>query len=75
MPFMYCNHSGCNETVKLPAQYCAKHQPAKLSESVTAKAKDLTLKIDTSNAVREVLEDKGLLDLIEPKGNTKKTTK
>lgn len=34
MPFMYCNHSGCNETVKLPAQYCAKHTPAKLSDSV-----------------------------------------
>lgn len=35
MPFMFCNHAGCNETVKLPAQYCAKHQPAKLSESLT----------------------------------------
>lgn len=34
MAYMYCNHSGCNETVKLPAQYCAKHQPAKLSESI-----------------------------------------
>ena len=34
MAYMYCNHSGCNETVKLPAQYCVKHQPAKLSESV-----------------------------------------
>ncbi len=34
MPFMYCNHSGCNETVKLPAQYCVKHQPAKLPDSV-----------------------------------------
>lgn len=82
MAYMYCNHSGCNETVKVPAQYCTKHQPKK--------AKDLTLKIDTSNAVREVLEDKGLLDLIEPlkdtthldlldkankSMNTKKTTK
>ena len=34
MAYMYCNHSGCNETVKLPAQYCAKHKPAKLHESV-----------------------------------------
>lgn len=34
MAYMYCNHSGCNETVKLPAQYCAKHQPAKLSDSI-----------------------------------------
>lgn len=34
MPYMFCNHSGCNETVKLPAQYCANHQPAKLSESI-----------------------------------------
>lgn len=67
MPFMYCNHQGCNETVKLPAQHCAKHQPKT--------AKDLTLKVDTSNAVREVLEDKGLLDLIEPKDKANKTTK
>lgn len=25
MPYMYCNHAGCNETVKLPNKYCAKH--------------------------------------------------
>lgn len=36
MPYMYCNQQGCNETVKLPAQYCAKHQPAKLPESINA---------------------------------------
>lgn len=36
MPYMYCNQEGCNETVKLPAQYCAKHKPAKLPESITA---------------------------------------
>lgn len=35
MPYMYCNYQGCNETVKLPAQYCAKHQPAKLPEALT----------------------------------------
>lgn len=34
MPYMYCNQQGCNETVKLPAQYCAKHKPAKLPESI-----------------------------------------
>ena len=34
MPYMYCNQEGCNETVKLPAQYCAKHQPATLPESI-----------------------------------------
>ena len=34
MPYMFCQHSGCNETVKLPAQYCAKHQPGKLPESI-----------------------------------------
>lgn len=34
MPYMYCNQQGCNETVKLPAQYCAKHQPAKLPKGV-----------------------------------------
>lgn len=34
MPYMYCNQEGCNETVKLPEQYCAKHQPAKLPDSI-----------------------------------------
>ena len=37
MPYMFCQHSGCNETVKLPAQYCAKHQPAKLSDPLPTK--------------------------------------
>lgn len=36
MPYMYCNQEGCNETVKLPENYCAKHKPAKLPESMTA---------------------------------------
>lgn len=67
MPFMPCKHTGCNETVQVPNRYCAKHKPKKASE--------LTVKIDTSNAVREVLEDKGLLNIIEPKVKTKKTTK
>lgn len=34
MPYMYCNQEGCNETVKLPEQYCTKHQPAKLPDSI-----------------------------------------
>lgn len=29
MPFMYCNHAGCNETVQLPNKYCPKHTPNK----------------------------------------------
>lgn len=37
MPYMYCNQEGCNETVKLPAQYCAKHKPAKLPEVLATK--------------------------------------
>ena len=67
MAYMYCNHSDCNETVKLPNKYCYKHTPKK--------AKELTLDVDTSKVVREVLDDKGLLNIIEPKGKTKKTTK
>lgn len=35
MPYMYCNQEGCNETVKLPERYCAKHKPAKLPEAMT----------------------------------------
>lgn len=64
---MYCNHAGCNETVKLPNKYCHKHTPKKAS--------DLTVKLDTGKIVREVLADKGYSDIIEPKGKTKKTTK
>ena len=67
MAYMYCNHEGCNETVKLPDKYCINHTPKKAS--------NLTLNVDTSKVVRQVLEDKGLLDIIEPKGKTKKTTK
>lgn len=25
MAYMYCNHTGCNETVKVPTKYCPKH--------------------------------------------------
>lgn len=61
MAYMYCNHSDCNETVKVPNQYCYKHTPKK--------AKDLTCNVDAGKVVR--------LDLFEPKakGKTKKTTK
>ena len=37
MPFMYCNHSGCNETVKLPAQYCAKHTSLNVPDPLPVK--------------------------------------
>ena len=67
MAYMYCNHSDCNETVQLPNKYCYKHTPKK--------AKELTLDVDTSKVVREVLDDKGLSNIIELKGKTKKTTK
>lgn len=68
MPYMYCNQSGCNETVKLPANYCAKHQPAKLSESMT---------VQESESVK-ALKDTTHLDLLDKANksmNTKKTTK
>lgn len=71
MAYMYCNQEGCNETVKLPNKYCYTHTPFEQD----IKASDLTLNVDTSKVVRQVLEDKGLLDIIEPKGKTKKTTK
>ena len=25
MPFMYCQHNGCNETVKVPNKFCHTH--------------------------------------------------
>lgn len=44
MPYMYCNHTGCNETVKLPNKYCTKHtevipkqEPSKTKTKKTAK--------------------------------------
>lgn len=68
MPYMYCNQEGCNETVKLPANYCAKHQPAKLSESMTVQEPDSV----------KALKDTTHLDLLDKANksmNTKKTTK
>lgn len=67
MPYMYCGHTGCNETVHVPNKYCPKH--------ARKKAKDLSVKLDTGKIVQEVLADKGLSHIIEPKVKTKKTTK
>lgn len=50
MPYMYCNQEGCNETVKLPAQYCAKHQPFEQD----IKASDLTLKVDVDKVSKSM---------------------
>lgn len=71
MPYMFCNQQGCNETVKLPAQYCAKHQrlkvPNPLPEPESVKplqdtnVSDLTLKVD--------------VDKVSKSMNTQKTTK
>lgn len=68
MPYMYCNQEGCNETVKLPAQYCAKHKPAKLSESVTVQEPE------SVNALKYTTH-LDLLDKANKSMNTKKTTK
>ena len=65
---MYCNQQGCNETVKLPSQYCAKHKPTKLSESMTVQEPELV----------KVLKDTTHLDLLDKANNStkaKKTTK
>lgn len=66
MPYMFCNHEGCNETVKLPANYCAKHQrlkvPYPLPEPESVKQLQDTKHLD-------------LLDKANKTMNTKKTTK
>ena len=54
MPFMYCQHNGCNETIKVPNKYCDKH------------------KVKQAVKTEEAVE---LMDIIEPKVKTKKTTK
>lgn len=46
MPFMFCNHQGCNETVKLPSKYCTKHAPKKAS--------DLTLNVDVDKVSKSM---------------------
>lgn len=66
MPFMYCNHSGCNETVKLPAQYCAKHKTLKVPEPLPEP--------DSVNSLNDT-NHLDLLDKASKSMNTKKTTK
>ncbi len=66
MPYMYCNQEGCNETVKLPAQYCAKHQPLKVPDPLPEPESVNALK-DTTHL--------DLLDKANKSMNTKKTTK
>lgn len=71
MPYMYCNQQDCNETVKLPAQYCTKHkrlkvpnplpEPESLNPLQDTKASDLTLTVD--------------VDKVSKSMNTTKTTK
>ena len=68
MPYMYCNQQGCNETVKLPAQYCAKHKPAKLSDSMTVQEPDSVKALKDTNHL-------DLLDKANKSMNPKKTTK
>ena len=50
MPYMYCNKQGCNETVKLPAQYCSKHTPFEQD----IKASYLTLKGDVDKVSKSM---------------------
>ena len=68
MPYMYCNQQGCNETVKLPAQYCAKHKPAKLPESMTVQEPE------SVNALKDTTH-LDLLDKANKSMSNKKTTK
>lgn len=52
MPFMYCNHEGCNETVKLPAQYCTKHQPAKLPDLLKVDVDKVSKSMNTKKTTK-----------------------
>lgn len=49
---MYCNQQGCNETVKLPAQYCAKHKPAKLSDSIKVDVDKVSKSMNTKKTTK-----------------------
>lgn len=47
MPYMYCNHTGCKETVKLPTKYCSHHlevtiDTTKVLEDMKTKTKKTT---------------------------------
>lgn len=59
MPYMYCNHTGCKETVRLPLRYCIEHTDTNDTEQL--ELIDRTLK--------EVKAE------IKAEGKTKKTTK
>ena len=50
MPYMYCNQEGCNETVKLPAQYCVKHAPFEQD----IKASDPRIKVDVDKVSKSM---------------------
>ena len=45
MPYMYCNHSECNETVQVHNKNCYKHTPkkaaVKLDEFVSTQVEDV----------------------------------
>lgn len=71
MPYMYCNQSGCNETVKVPAQYCAKHMVKLDTDKVV---KQLLNKEESVNALKDTTH-LDLLDKANKSMNTKKTTK
>ena len=48
MPYMYCNQEGCNETVKLPSEYCVNHKPTK---KVVRVEELLTTKVDEAQEI------------------------
>ena len=52
MPYMFCQHSGCNETVKLPAQYCAKHQALKVSDSIKVDVDKVSKSMNTKKTTK-----------------------
>ena len=66
LPYMYCNQEGCNETVKLPAQYCAKHKRLKVPDPLPEPESVKPLR-DTTHL--------DLLDKANKSMNTKKNTK
>lgn len=57
MPYMYCNHAGCNETVQLPNNYCPKHTPkkatVKLDEFVSTQVEDVESLNTKSNKTKK----------------------
>lgn len=57
MAYMYCNHEGCNETVKLPNKYCYKHTPkkaaVKLDELVSTQVEEVKSLNTKSNKTKK----------------------